>query len=146
MSPVSVPMPLPSASEPAPAPAPSLCPGDRPLVLLPVRLETRYFTLPGGVSELRVRVYPDKIHLDTHEPDLLPTEQEWGAHYWNQDWRAGNDEVARGAAWRQLAGRFGAARARPGSRAACGRSTRPCGPACRRLPASHCSRRRCCLR
>jgi hypothetical protein len=88
-----------------------LCPGNLPLVLLPVRLETRFFTLANSVTELRVRIYPDKIHLDSHEPDLLPTENEWGTHYWEQDWRAGNDATARATAWRQLADRFGAARA-----------------------------------
>ncbi|NLD67658.1 MAG: hypothetical protein GX644_02470, partial [Limnobacter sp.] len=88
-----------------------IAPGDRPLVLLPVRLETRFFGIGGDSTELRVRVYPDKIHLDTHEPELLTTEREWGAHYWEQDWRAGNDEVARAAAWRQHAERFGGERA-----------------------------------
>jgi hypothetical protein len=93
--------------------ATALCPGDLPLLLLPVRLEARFFTftLPGNVTELRVRVYPDKIHLDSHEPDLLPGEHDWGAHYWEQDWRAGNDTNARAAAWQQLADRFGAERA-----------------------------------
>jgi hypothetical protein len=91
--------------------AATLCPSDLPLLLLPVRLETRFFTLPGSVTELRVRIYPDKIHLDSHEPDLLPGERDWGVHYWQQDWRAGNDVNARAAAWRQLADRFGAERA-----------------------------------
>jgi hypothetical protein len=91
--------------------ATTLCAGDLPLLLLPVRLETRFFMLPGNVTELRVRVYPDKIHLDSHEPDLLPTERDWGVHYWQQDWRAGNDANARATAWRQLADRFGAERA-----------------------------------
>ncbi|MGJ7510127.1 hypothetical protein [Variovorax sp. GT1P44] len=89
----------------------TLCPSDRPLALLPVRLETRFFAQPDGSSELRVRVYPDKIHLDSHEPELLPGEQAWGMHYWEQDWRAGPDQTARADAWRQLADRFGAARA-----------------------------------
>jgi hypothetical protein len=88
-----------------------LCPSNLPLVLLPVRLETRFFSLPNSVTELRVRIYPDKIHLDSHEPDLLPTENEWGTHYWEQDWRAGSDATARATAWRQLADRFGAERA-----------------------------------
>lgn len=87
-----------------------LCPGDRPLVLLPVRIETRFF-FDGTLSELRVRVYPDRIHHDSHEPELLAAELEWGTHYWEQDWRAGSDTSARAAAWRQLADRFGAERA-----------------------------------
>ena len=61
-------------------PAAGLCPGDLPLVLLPVRLETRFFTLASGTTELRVRVFPDKIHLDSHEPDLTADEQTWGQH------------------------------------------------------------------
>jgi hypothetical protein len=89
----------------------TLCASDRPLALLPVRIETRFFPQPDGSSELRVRVYPDKIHLDSHEPELTPGEQEWGVHYWEQDWHAGSDDTARAEAWRQLADRFGAARA-----------------------------------
>ena len=87
-------------------PAQSLCPGDLPLVLLPVRLETRFFTLADGTIELRVRVFPDKIHLDSHEPDLTADEQTWGQHYWQQNWLAGNDTVASADAWRQIADRF----------------------------------------
>jgi hypothetical protein len=92
-------------------PPPSLCPGDLPLVLLPVRLETRFFTLPSGVTELRVRVFPDKIHLDSHEPDVTPDEQTWGQHYWQQNWNAAGNAAATADAWRQLADRFGARRA-----------------------------------
>jgi hypothetical protein len=88
-----------------------LCPSDLPLVLLPVRLETRFFTLANGSIELRVRIFPDKIHLDSHEPDLRTDEQTWGQHYWRQDWLAGADTVARLDAWRQIADRFGARRA-----------------------------------
>ena len=40
---------------------------DRPLALFPVRLETRFFPKPNGGSGLRVRVYPDRIHIDSHE-------------------------------------------------------------------------------
>ncbi|MDM0117318.1 hypothetical protein QTI66_34955 [Variovorax sp. J22R133] len=96
---------------PLPVMLETLCPSDRPLALLPVRLETRFFTLPDSSTELRVRVYPDKIHLDSHEPDLLPGERDWGQHYWEQDWRAGPNAMARADAWRQLADRFGAQRA-----------------------------------
>src|SRR5436190_21068857 len=88
-----------------------LCKSDRPLALFPVRLETRFFAQPDGSSELRVRVYPDKVHLDSHEPELTPDERDWGRHTWELVWRAGNDAQGQATAWRQLADRFGDARA-----------------------------------
>ena len=83
----------------------------RPLVLFPVRLETRFFPQADGSSELRMRVYPDKVHSDSHEPGLTADELTWGQHFWEQIWRAGNDEDRGKAAWRQLADRFDPPRA-----------------------------------
>ena len=83
----------------------------RPVVLFPVRLETRFFPLADGSSELRVRVYPDTVHIDTHEPELTADELTWGQHFWEQTWRAANDEERGKAAWRQLADRFDPPRA-----------------------------------
>ena len=108
--PLSVEVPLPTGGNPA-ITAQTLCPSNVPLVLLPVRLETRFFTLPGNITELRVRIYPDKIHVDTHQPELTTDERTWGTQYWQQDWVAGNDATARSDAWGNLASRFGAARA-----------------------------------
>jgi hypothetical protein len=88
-----------------------LCASDRPLALLPVRLETRFFLQPDSSYELRVRVYPDKIHIDAHETELTSMERQWGRHYWEQYWRAGNDANGQANAWRQLAERFDGARA-----------------------------------
>ena len=106
---------LPQANEPAAQLPPllqnTLCASDQPLALLPVRLETRFFAQPDGSSELRVRVYPDKVHLDSHEIELTPDERDWGVHYWQQDWLAGSDAAARSTAWDQFATRFGAPRA-----------------------------------
>jgi hypothetical protein len=87
----------------------------RPVVLFPVRLETRFFPHADGSAELRVRVYPDQVHIDTHEPRLTADEVTWGQHFWEQTWRAGHGadhDVERAkAAWRQLADRFDAPRA-----------------------------------
>jgi hypothetical protein len=82
-----------------------------PLVLFPVRLETRFFALADGSSELRVRVYPDAVHIDTHETALTDDELTWGKHFWEQTWRAANDEERGKTAWRQLADRFDPPRA-----------------------------------
>ena len=83
----------------------------KPIVMFPVRLETRFFLQADNSAELRVRVYPDKVHIDTHEPELTEDELAWGKHFWEQTWRAGNDEERKKLAWRQLADRFDAYRA-----------------------------------
>src|SRR6266545_4916359 len=84
---------------------------NQPIVMFPVRLETRFSSLLDGGSDLRVRVYPDKVHVDTHEPALTEPEIAWGKHFWEQTWRAANDEEAKKLAWRQLAERFDSGRA-----------------------------------
>ncbi|MEU7821716.1 hypothetical protein [Catellatospora sp. NPDC049133] len=53
----------------------------RPLVLLPVRLETRY-TADG--TGLRVRVYPDDLHVDRLDRGLDDAERAAGVAYWQQ--------------------------------------------------------------
>lgn len=83
----------------------------RPIALFPVRLETRFFKLTDGSFELRVRVYPDKVHIDSHEPDLTAEELIWGKHFWEQTWLAGTNAEQAKAAWQQLADRFDPPRA-----------------------------------
>src|ERR1700760_1268503 len=41
-----------------------------PLVLLPVRIEPAYLPGANGGKDLAIRVYPDDIHVDSHEPEL----------------------------------------------------------------------------
>jgi hypothetical protein len=80
--------------------------GRTPIALLPVRLETRF--LAGG-TELRIRVYPDQVHLDAHEPELTENEVTAGHRYWRARW--GADAAGRRAAWQEVAA-LGARRAR----------------------------------
>ncbi|WP_254861507.1 hypothetical protein [Halovivax gelatinilyticus] len=54
---------------------------DAPALLLPVRLETR-FVEPSDPDELRIRVYPDQIHVDSHEPELIDEEVTAGRQFW----------------------------------------------------------------
>jgi hypothetical protein len=73
---------------------------------LPVRLETHFTPAAAGGLTLKIRVYPDTIHADTHEAAVTASEAEWGRHYWETVWRAASDEERRKAAWRQLAERY----------------------------------------
>lgn len=88
-----------------------LLPTTRPVLLLPVRLETRLLDDENG-PELWVRIYPDQIAVDTHEPELTEAEKTAGQTYWDALWRAGTGSVdAEKIAWRTLAVAFGPQRA-----------------------------------
>ena len=91
--------------------AADLLASDLPLALLPVRLETRFFAQADGSQELRIRVFPDQIHVDSHEPELSDDELTWGTHFWELTWRAAADEARRRLAWQQLADHFDPQRA-----------------------------------
>ena len=81
-----------------------------PIALLPVQVQTRYVTR-AGKPQLLVRVYPDELHLDAHEPRLSAAEVAWGKKAWQLAWPATRDKDAERLAWTQLAERFGARRA-----------------------------------
>ena len=61
--------------------------------------------------KLLIRVYPDEIHLDSHQEGLTAAEGEWGRRYWELIWPAAGDVPAQRRAWDALAERFGARRA-----------------------------------
>lgn len=85
-----------------------------PILLLPLRLETRFkqIAAPGGtLHQLWVRVYPDDCAVDTFEASLSETEVKNARTYWAQVWRAAGDENLRRAAWRNLVASHGVGRA-----------------------------------
>ncbi len=100
-----------------------LGPSTLPLALLPVRLETRFVTEADGSVHLWVRVYPDALHLDAHDPLLSADEIARGKAFWTGTSQAGSDDVTRRTAWRQLATRFG-----PNRAAWVARALTPTGP------------------
>ena len=56
--------------------------GNLPIVMLPVRIETRFVNPASGGQELWIRIFPDDIHADSHEPLLTKSEVETGELYW----------------------------------------------------------------
>ncbi len=82
-----------------------------PIAFLPVRLETRFVPLDDGRTELRIRVYPDDIHIDTFEGELTEDEVRAGQAYWHGRWAAGSDQDHAQTVWRRLADRFDPPRA-----------------------------------
>ena len=81
-----------------------------PVALLPVQVQTRFVTRDGK-PQLLVRVYPDELHLDGHDPALTAVEVAWGRKAWRLAWPKNRDPEAERAAWTQLAERFGRRRA-----------------------------------
>jgi hypothetical protein len=87
---------------------------DVPLLLFPVRLETRFKKLTeNGVTkdELWVRIYPDDCLVDSFDAALSETEVRSAQRYWQDHWRAGGDEAGNRAAWRNLVKSHGSGRA-----------------------------------
>ena len=76
-----------------------------PLALLPVRLETRY-----RGAELLVRIYPDDVHVDAHDPGVTDVERAAWTRFRKIVERSSDLPPMR-AAWQQLARDIGAQRA-----------------------------------
>ena len=113
----------PPAESGSPAGAPEAADEDRavarlplaagvPVLLLPVRIETRFVSEPAvtvkgqsGGPSLLVRIYPDTISVSSFEPELTADEVTAGKAYWDLVWRAGLPPAADAAQapWRALA-------------------------------------------
>jgi hypothetical protein len=96
------------AVAPVISPATSAVPPVAPVVMLPVRLETRTLPVPSGGTEFRIRVYVDSVHVNAHDPRLTADEADWVAQLTAD---TANGATLTQAQWAQVAGRFGPARA-----------------------------------
>lgn len=79
---------------------------DTPVLMLPVRLETRYF---DNGKELRLRIFPDQVHIDNHETELTEDEVAAGQFYWQARWNAAHADAeteAGQSGFAELARRF----------------------------------------
>ena len=89
-------------------------PDDWPILLFPLRLETRFKKVNvDGVpkDQLWVRVFPDDIAINSFESDLSETEIRNAKSYWLSRWKAGKEIDGNRAAWRSLASAHGPGRA-----------------------------------
>jgi hypothetical protein len=83
--------------------------GNIPIVLFPVRIETRFVSPPVvGSDELWIRIFPDDIHTNAHEPALTQKEITTGETYWKRLAEIGKQSPAESKeedmknAWTQL--------------------------------------------
>ena len=86
-------------------------PDQYPILLFPLRLETRFKTGAAGQPQLCVRVYPDTCLIDSFEETLSEQEVTNARLFWAAVWRAGGDESLERAAWRELVASHGSGRA-----------------------------------
>lgn len=97
------------ASPAAVGPPVVVAPADSPVALLPVGLETRF-----DGNTLLIRIFPDEIHVEDHEPELTRTEVAVGRQFWDQVWRGGATEPAatsnESQAWTRLVQAIGNSR------------------------------------
>ena len=88
---------------------------DIPIMLFPLRLETRFKTVTtaavGTLHQLWVRVFPDECLVDTFEETLAETEILSARIFWREYFRAAGVEGDERSAWRGLVASHGSGRA-----------------------------------
>lgn len=82
-----------------------------PILLFPLRLETRFKTGARGQPQLWARVYPDVCLVDSFDDSLTEQEVSNAQAFWAAVWRAGGEEALERTAWRELVASHGSGRA-----------------------------------
>lgn len=83
-----------------------------PIAFLPVRLETRVFWDPSSHrAELRVRIFPDALHVVEQRSGLSSLEQREGKSYWDVRSGSGDEGEPTRRAWTRLVELVGDVRA-----------------------------------
>ena len=82
---------------------------DLPLLLLPVRIETHY-DLGADPAELKIRIYPDQVHIDADRPAASEGESKLTRDFWLA-WNSASSEAAQKAAWQRYVNQVGSKRA-----------------------------------
>ena len=86
--------------------------GAIPIVLVPLRVQTRFRHDQDGGTTLLIRVYPDDVAVQRHEPRLSESERRAGKLFWNAAAvSADPDEPTRRTVWRGIVARFNLRRA-----------------------------------
>ena len=80
-----------------------------PLLLFPLRLETR-FKSTGNQQQLWLRVYPDDCNINSKEELLSESEFNNARSFWIAMWKAGGIEAEERGAWKSLVNSHGSGR------------------------------------
>ncbi len=81
-----------------------------PILLFPLRLETRFKTVDNQ-PQLWLRVYPDDCNINHKEEILSDSELTNATSFWTEMWKAGGIEEEERGAWRTLVNSHGSGRA-----------------------------------
>ena len=58
-----------------------------------------------------MRIFPDQIHIDAHEPELTAAERDAGMAYWRERFATPDPDATRSVPWNALCDALGAGRA-----------------------------------
>ncbi|GAA4273763.1 hypothetical protein U6A24_02500 [Aquimarina gracilis] len=77
-----------------------------PILLLPLKLETRFINIGNNRVQLWIRVFPDQIFLESHEKLLNPQEKTDVLHF-----KTLEDDASKRLFWEELVAKYGVYRA-----------------------------------